>query len=60
MLWIGLLTTFAGFVISLMSLALTAGVNGRMTLVLLGIAVSVFGIVAMINPVFVKNAVWKR
>lgn len=60
MLYIGILTTIAGFLITLFSLAVTSGVNTRMLLVLAGIAVSLFGIIGLINPAYVKNAIWKR
>lgn len=60
MLYIGILTTIAGFLITLFSLAVTSGVNTRMLLVLVGIAVSLFGIIGLINPAYVKNAIWKR
>jgi hypothetical protein len=60
MVLIGILTTFAGFLISFFSLAMASGVNGRMLLVLLGIAVSLFGIIGLLCPAFNKNAIWKR
>ena len=60
MVYIGILTTFAGFLITLFSLAVTSGVNTRMLLVLIGIAVSLFGIIGLINSAYLKNAIWKR
>ena len=60
MVLIGILTTFAGFLISFFSLAIASGVNARMLLALLGIAVSLFGIIGLICPAFRKNAIWKR
>jgi hypothetical protein len=57
---IGLLTTFLGFVIALLSLTLTASVSGRMVMTLIGLAVSLFGIIGLLNPAYIKNAVWRR
>jgi hypothetical protein len=57
---LGVLVTVLGFVISLLSLGMTSSVNGRMTMVLIGIAVSLFGIIGIINRAFQKNANWRR
>ena len=34
--------------------------GGRLVLVLVGIAVSLFGILGLINPAYQKNAIWKK
>ncbi len=60
MVFIGLLVTVLGFVVSLLSLGFTSGVGTRMTLVLAGIAVSLVGILGLINSAYLKNAIWKR
>ena len=60
MLLIGILVTFFGFILSLLSLGMTSSVGGRMTLVLIGLAVSLFGILGVINRAFLKNAIWRR
>ncbi len=60
MLLIGILVTFFGFILSLLSLGMTSSVGGRMTLVLIGLAVSLFGILGLINRAFLKNAIWRR
>jgi len=57
---IGLLITFAGFLIAFFSLGITASVNGRLLLVLAGLAVSLFGIMGVINRAYLKDAIWKR
>ena len=57
---VGVLITVLGFVISLLSLAMTSSVGGRMVLVLIGIALSLIGIIRVINGAFLKNAVWRR
>jgi hypothetical protein len=60
MILIGLLVTFLGFVISVLSLTLTSSVGGRLVIVLLGIAVSLFGIMGLLNKHYLKNAIWKK
>lgn len=60
MLAIGLLLTFLGFVVSVLSLGMTSSVAMRMSMVLFGIALSLAGIVGVINRAFMKNAIWKK
>jgi hypothetical protein len=60
MVALGLLITLAGFLISLFSLGMTSSVNGRLILVLAGMAVSLFGIIGVINRAYLKNPLWKR
>jgi len=57
---VGVLITVLGFVIALLSLAMTSSVGGRMVLVLIGIALSLVGIIRVINGAFLKNAIWRR
>ena len=60
MILIGLLVTLMGFVISVLSLTLTSSVGGRLVIVLVGIAVSLFGIMGLLNKHYLKNAIWKK
>ena len=60
MILVGILLTFFGFVIGVSSLAVTASSGGRLVIVMAGIAVSLFGILAVLNPAYQKNAVWKK
>jgi hypothetical protein len=60
MVALGLAITFAGFLLALFSLGLTTSVNGRLFLVVAGIAVSLFGIIGVINRAYLKNPIWKR
>jgi hypothetical protein len=60
MIYAGILVTLAGFAIAVASLGMTSSVNARLIIVLLGIAVSLFGIIGMINPAYLKNAIWRR
>ena len=60
MIGIGILTILLGFVIALISLGMTSNVNGRMVMALIGLAVSLFGIMGLINPAFNKKATWRK
>ena len=60
MILVGILVTFLGFVISLMSLGMASGVNSRMFIVLAGNLVSLVGIIGVINKAYVNKAVWKK
>jgi hypothetical protein len=57
---VGLAVTFLGFLIAASSVGLMSATGGRLVMVLVGIAVSLFGIMGMINPAYQKNAAWKR
>lgn len=57
---IGILVTFLGFVIAVAGLGMTDGVNMRMIMALVGIAVSLFGIMGLIIPAYNKNAIWRK
>ncbi len=57
---IGLVITFLGFMLSLASLGLTDSNSTRLIIVLVGIAISLAGIIGVLNPAYQKNALWKR
>jgi hypothetical protein len=48
-----------GWIISLFGMHLTPSVSGRLILALVGIAVSLFGMLVVLPAAFNKNAVWK-
>jgi hypothetical protein len=56
----GLLVTLLGFVISTASLGVASGVGARLIITLLGMAVSLVGIIGILNPAYMKNAIWKK
>ena len=60
MLLAGIVATFAGFLISTLSLTLSSSVGGRMVIVLIGMIVSLFGIIGLINKAYLKDAIWKK
>ena len=57
---IGLLLSIVGFVIALMGLGMMDGANGRIIMALVGIAVSLFGILGLINTAYNKKAIWRK
>ena len=60
MAFVGLIVTFAGFLIAASSVGVMDGTTGRLMMVLVGIAVSLAGIIGVINPAYMKNANWKK
>jgi hypothetical protein len=56
----GLIVTLLGFIIAVASLGMSSSVGGRMVIVLIGLVVSLVGIIGMVNPAFQKKAVWKK
>jgi hypothetical protein len=60
MVLVGLLVTFLGFAVAVASLGLSAGVAGRLVLTLFGIAVSLFGIMGIVNRAYLRHAIWKK
>jgi hypothetical protein len=57
---VGLVVTLLGFGIAVGSLGATTSVGGRMAMVLVGIVVSLVGILGLINSHYQKQAIWKR
>jgi hypothetical protein len=49
-----------GWVVTLFGMHLTPSVGGRIVLALIGIGVSLFGIIVVLPAAFNKNAVWKN
>ena len=60
MVGIGLLVMLLGFVLSLLSLGMASSVNGRLVMVLAGIAISLFGLMGILNPAYLKKANWRK
>jgi len=60
MVFVGVLVTLLGFVISLLSLGMTSSVSVRLMMELAGVAVSLFGIFGLINRAYLKNAIWRK
>jgi hypothetical protein len=60
MIALGALVTFLGFLISLFSLSLTTSPYGRLAVVALGILISLFGIIGILNRYYLKTAIWRK
>jgi hypothetical protein len=60
MTFVGVLIAVLGWVIAVLSVAITSSVGGRMVVVLIGIAMSLIGIIGVLNRAFLKNANWRR
>jgi hypothetical protein len=60
MVLMGILVTLAGWLIAVSSLTVSASTAGRLGFVLVGIVVSLVGILGVINQAYMKNAIWKR
>ena len=57
---VGLIVTLLGFIISVASLGMSSSVGGRMAIVLVGLVVSLVGIIGLINPAYQKKAAWRK
>ena len=60
MLLAGFLITILGFVICVLSLGLASSNGARLAFVLVGIAVSLTGIIGVLNRAYVKAAIWRK
>ena len=56
----GIVITLLGFLIAASSVGITSGVGGRLILVLIGIAISLAGIMGVLNQAYLKDAIWKK
>lgn len=56
----GLVIAFAGFLVAAASVGLTGSNGARLIIVLVGIFVSLFGIIGVLNPAYMKDAIWKK
>ena len=60
MIYTGILVTLLGFIIAVLSVGFTPSVTARLVIVLVGLAVSLFGIMGVINKAYLKNAIWRK
>lgn len=56
----GIVVTLLGWLIAVTSVSLTSSVGGRLVVVLIGLAVSLVGIIGVINRALLKNAIWRK
>jgi hypothetical protein len=60
MIFVGILITLLGFALTVSSLGFASSLGARFVMVLLGLAVSLFGILGVINCAFLKKAIWRK
>jgi hypothetical protein len=56
----GIVVTLLGFLISIFSLGMTSSVTARLIIVLVGIVVSLIGIIGVLNRHYLSNAIWRK
>jgi len=56
----GVAIVLIGFIVAVGSIGITESTGVRLVLSLVGIAISLFGILGVINPAYQKRAVWRR
>ncbi len=56
----GILITLLGFLISVASVGFMSNVGGRLIVVLVGLAVSLGGIIGVLNPAYLSKAIWRK
>jgi hypothetical protein len=56
---VGLLVVVAGWMVALFGLHLASGVGGRMVFALVGLAISLVGVLGILPAACNKNAIWK-
>ena len=59
MKFMGLLLAIAGWLVALAALFVTQSNGARLGLVSLGIAITIFGILGVLNSAYLKQAIWK-
>ena len=57
---VGIVVTLAGFFMAAFSVGIATATAARLIIVLAGIAISLGGIIGIINPAYQKTAVWKK
>ena len=57
---VGLVVTLAGWALAVASLGISSSTTGRLGMVIVGIVISLIGILGVINPAYQKNAIWKK
>ena len=60
MAFVGLAITFLGWVVAVASVGMVASTGGRLVVVLVGIVISLVGILGVLNPAYMKDAIWKK
>jgi len=56
---VGVLLVFVGWLLPVVTLGIAQSTGARLFLALLGIAISLVGILGVLNKIHLKSAVWK-
>ncbi len=59
MKFLGVLMALVGWLMPVAALTMTQSTAGRMIVTLIGIAISLAGIIVVLNKAHLKNAIWK-
>ena len=59
-IYAGIAVTLIGFLLSVLSLGITSSLGVRLVVVLIGLAISLFGIIGLINRTYLKTAIWRK
>ena len=57
---IGLTCTIGGWLLAVAGLLITSSTGGRIVLACLGIAVSLYGSLGVLNGFYLERAIWKK
>jgi hypothetical protein len=56
----GIIVTLLGFLISVFSVSVSSSISVRLVIVLIGLAVSLGGIIGLLNQAYMKDAIWRK
>ena len=56
----GIIVTLLGFLISVFSVSVSSSMSVRLVVVLIGLAVSLWGIIGLLNQAYMKDAIWRK
>jgi ABC-type xylose transport system permease subunit len=56
----GIIVTLLGFLISVCSVSVSSSISVRLVIVLIGLAVSLGGIIGLLNQAYMKDAIWRK
>ena len=60
MAFVGHAITFLGFLVAVASVGMASSTTKRLGIVLVGIVVSLVGIIGVVNQAYMKDAIWKK
>ncbi len=57
---VGILLALAGWLLPIIGLSMTSSNGARMFICILGLAISLYGIIGILNKAHLKEAIWKQ